>query len=147
MDIADKNTLRDVLRWLRYVMLTIFITNYFDIFYGGYLWLLFVSLAGMFMAMASIVDNEAHFRKSVFKNLNPKFFCKELSWENKNKMPWYIPDGLTDFWHICVGASVFFSIVAVSLNSFNYWYETLCIGLYFFWSTFSAFYDIILKRK
>lgn len=144
---AVRNNLRDIWRFIKLAMVTAIVTNYFNILYGGYLWVFFCVLSGMFFAMGSIVDNEANFRKSIFRNLNPKFFCKELSWDNKNKIHWLIPDGLSDFWHIAIGAAWLCSFIALGLNKYDIWYETAAVGLYYHWTSFSLFYDIILRRK
>lgn len=144
---ANKNTLKSCWYWFKMLIITAFVTNYFNILYGGYLWVFFCILSGMFMAMGSIVDNESNFRKSIFRKLNANFFSKELAWGNKYKFPWYIPDGLTDFWHIVMGASMMCVFIALGLNKYNLWYETAIVGAYYHWTSFSLFYDIILRRK
>lgn len=147
ISIADKRNLKSAWVWLKCVMIPAFLINYFDLFYGGYLWLSFVILAGISMAAACITDNEPNFKKSRFKNLNPLFWCKEKSWQNKYKMKWWIPDGLTDFWHISVASSVTFLLLSVAVQNHNVWYLDLILGLYIFWNTFSLFYDIIFRKN
>ncbi len=144
---AGKDMIRYIKNGWKYLMIPAIVTNYCNVLYGGYLWIAFNMASAIFFAMASIVDNKPNFLKSIFQDLNPLFFCKELSWENKYKLPWFIPDGFSDFWHISMGAGILCLFIAAGLPKPDSWLETVIIGMYYHWTTFSLFYEIILRRK
>lgn len=142
---ADKNTLKSVWLWIKYVMFTAFIVNYFDILYGGYLWLLFAVLSSICNAMMDTLSH--HFSTSVFKKLNQKFWNPIVSSDSAYRIGGY----KIDAWHltksvmiVLLGFSVVFAMLQPTNNA---WYIDLCLfGLA--WNTiFSLFYDIILRRK
>lgn len=139
---ADKNTLKSVWLWIKYVIFTAFIVNYFDILYGGYLWLLFVVLASICNATMDTLDH--HFSTSIFKKLNQKFWNPIVSSDSAYRIGGY----KIDAWHLTKSSMVIFlALSAVFHTNKNFWYVDVCLFGWAWNVTFSLFYDIILRRK
>lgn len=146
-DTGNKKNIVDLWLWLKYAMMSCFLMGYFEILYGGYNWLGWMMLSGVFFAAASKVSNRANFERSIFRKLNPKFWSKEDAWENKYKLPWIIPDGISCFWHISMAAGVALLIYAASVSgvSNGKWLD-FGIGMYFHWTAFSLCYNYIFRK-
>ncbi len=139
---ADKNTLNSVWLWIKYVMVTAFIVNYFDILYGGYLWLLFVVLASICNATMDTLGH--HFSTSIFKKLNQKLWFPLVSSDSAYRIGGY----KIDAWHLTKSSMiVLLGYATVVYKPCNEWYFDLFLFGYFWNTTFSLFYDIILRRK
>jgi hypothetical protein len=104
----------------------------------------FVFLAAFFNACMDICEDEPHFNKSIFKNLDKTFFCKSISWQYAKTILGY----RLDFWHLCksvmisclVGAIVIFRI------HHEWWVHFISFGV--IWNvTFSLFYHKLLRTK
>lgn len=68
-------------------------------------------LAAMFNAVMDSVEYETAFEKSIFSKLNPKWWCKSISWEYVKFLPLtkYRPDA----WHLAKSSMVVFIVLAV----------------------------------
>lgn len=76
--------------------------------------LFLVALMAFFNACMDAFENTPNFNKSIFRNLNKKFWCKDVSWEFAKKIFKY----KLDAWHIAKSLFVIcfaFSIVFVML--------------------------------
>jgi hypothetical protein len=56
-----------------------------------------VFMAALFNSCMDITEEERHFNKSIFRSLDPKFFCKSISWQYAKT----IFNVHLDFWHLC----------------------------------------------
>lgn len=110
-----------------------------------FLWSYFlVFIAAFFDSCMDITEEESHFDKSIFKNLDPKFFCKSISWEYAKT----ILGVHLDFWHLCkfgwlgsmLGAIVVFRI------HHEWWVHYISLAAIWY-VTFQLFYSKILKVK
>lgn len=72
---------------------------------------IFLMLAAMFNALMDSVEYETAFEKSIFSNLNPKWWCKSISWEYVKFLPLtkYRPDA----WHLAKSLMVVFIVLAI----------------------------------
>ena len=108
--------------------------------------LIFIILASVCNA---IMDNLSHhWSKSKFNKLNPYFWNPELSWKNKYTLSKYIPDTLTDAWHIFKGLMatlICFSIVLYT-PMINNALDAVIIVIFGI-LTFNLFYNHILVNK
>ena len=102
-------------------------------------------LAAIFNAVMDTLE-EGHFSKSIFKNLDPKFWYKYESWKYVRRIP--IIDYPIDAWHICKSLMIFClaGATAPSIEIFsNFWLNFIALGV--MWnSIFSVFYSHILKK-
>ena len=73
--------------------------------------LIFLVLAAMFNALMDSVEYETAFEKSIFYKLNPKWWCKSISWEYVKFLPFtkYRPDA----WHLAKSSMVVFIVLAI----------------------------------
>jgi len=106
-----------------------------------------------------------HFSVSIFKNLNPNYWNKNISWTNKyidndvkkGLKKWWIfnkPVALTDAWHLFKSIKEILNTLAITSAilipfTFEFWY----IPLYFILVglsrdlVFDIFYNYLLKSK
>jgi hypothetical protein len=89
-------------------------------------------------------ENEPNFNKSVFKNLNKAFWCKEISWANAKMIFSY----RLDAWHLSKSAMIL--CIVGSILSFEmkheWWVHLISFGL--IWNfTFWLFYIKIFRIK
>ena len=105
--------------------------------------LILFGLAALFNSIMDTLE-EGHFGKSVFRNLNPKFWYKYESWKYAKKIFGYPVDA----WHIskslmiiCLAAAT-----APSVTIFpHYWLNFAALGV--LWNlVFNVFYNHILKK-
>ncbi len=107
--------------------------------------LLFLVLAAAFNALMDSVEYETAFEKSIFSKLNPKWWCKSISWEYVKFLPFtkYRPDA----WHlakssmvVCIVLALVFSVpVSAKLPYF------IILGLA--WNiSFNLFYNHIFRK-
>lgn len=70
------------------------------------------AIGAAFNWMMDSLEDETHFKKSPFKNLNPKFWLKSAAWQAKRlpltKYPW-------NAWHIAKSGMIFSFAIAVSV--------------------------------
>jgi hypothetical protein len=120
-------------------------------------------IGGIFDAMMDTCSD--HFSISVFKNLNPNYWNKNVSWSNKyvNNDPtqgfkrWcgiIIPVALTDAWHLFKSSKEIFNCLALASAAYiGFPYSFDLIILYFVIAglsrdlVFVIFYDHLLKSK
>jgi len=161
MNTATKNVWKSVWWWVKYVMFTAFVVNYFDLLYGGYIWISFTMLAAFCNAVMDVLS--FHYDKSIFSSLNKNFFNPQFSWMNKykkmgnnaidmdkrRKLFWIInyPVQLTDAWHLAKTIMIFsLGFALINYEPCNEWYFDLFLFGYFWNITFSIFYDKILRK-
>ena len=91
--------------------------------------LLFVFIACILNAgMDSLQSN---FDTSFARNWSKTFWNPKLSWENKHKLPEWIPDAFTDGWHLLKMFMLGFLFMAASNQVTNSFYTDLFLfGLY-----------------
>lgn len=105
----------------------------------------FLALAAMFNALMDSVEYETAFEKSIFSKLNPKWWCKSISWEYVKFLPLtkYRPDA----WHlakssmvVCIVLALVFSVeVSSKLPHF------VILGI--LWNlSFNLFYNHIFRK-
>lgn len=166
MDEGTKNVLKDVARWMKYVMIppALVWVAYGELLFEyieNHYYIIFIMLGAMFNAMMDTVSH--HFTTSVFKNKKSSFWNPEYSWMNKYKkmgsngvdmdkrrmLFWKIPmpSQLSDFWHMAKTLMIVsISIGVATFTPYVFWIDLLFIG--YFWNiTFSLFYDTLLRRK
>ena len=104
--------------------------------------ILFV-FAAIFKAVADTVDH--HFGESKFRNLNPKFWDRDISQDRAKKIFGY----KVDAWHLFNSGMIGFFIAAASLHKFDklhwYWWAEIGIGGIVFVGVFNTFYNKILR--
>lgn len=102
-----------------------------------------VFLAAIFKACADAFENTPNFDESIFKNLNKKFWCKEVSWQYAKKLFGY----KFDSWHLSISAMIFSMDGAVVIhfpedNILHF------MGIGVLWNTvFVMFYHKIFQVK
>lgn len=102
-----------------------------------------IILAAIFNSVMDRVENENFFR-SVFKNLDQKFYYKRESWKHAKQIFGY----KLDCWHIAKSLMIVCLALAVVFYSpiFNWWVDFLLFGI--LWNaTFNIFYSRLLKSK
>jgi hypothetical protein len=92
-----------------------------------------------------------HYYNSVFFTEDLKkqnFWNPERSWTRKNSMPWYVPDSLSDAWHI-FKTTMIFSVAGIIILYdvvFVWWLDFILLGVV--WNgVFNVFYNKVLVRK
>lgn len=123
---------------LKFIMIPAFITNYFDVLYGGYLWILFVMFAAISKAMADTVQH--HFYTSVFRGENQSFYNPIVSSAKKTVLGYRF-----DFWHLCNSVMIIAFAFAIVFHTEGFSWIDFCLGGYYFNVTFSLFYDKVLR--
>lgn len=109
-----------------------------------YLWsYLLVFIAAAFNACNDITDEEVHFNKSIFKNLDATFFCKSISWKYHKPFLGIVH---LDFWHLCkyVWIGSLLGAVVVFRIHHQWWVHYISMAAIWF-VTFELFYSKILK--
>jgi hypothetical protein len=104
----------------------------------------FVFLAAFFNACMDAFENSPNFDESIFKRLDKKFWCKDVSWHYAHRIFGY----KFDAWHIAKSAMVICLVIAVVLfrPHHEWWVHFVSIGL--IWNaTFVLFYHVIFKVK
>jgi hypothetical protein len=118
--------------------------------------ILLFAIAGILNAFADTIETEISFRASIFKKLNPKFWCKAVSANHVPFIPFtkYRPDA----WHIAkslwiislAGAAVssmYFPIFTfLNSDSWNAFISLVILGIA--WNVpFSLFYNRVFSKK
>jgi hypothetical protein len=103
-----------------------------------------VFIGAFFNACMDITEEETHFNKSIFKNLDPRFFCKSISWQYAKT----ILKVHFDFWHLCKFGWIFSMLGAIVIFRIHHqWWVHYISLLAIWWITFELFYGKILKVK
>lgn len=103
-----------------------------------------VCLAAIFNACMDTCEDDVHFNKSIFKNLDPTFFCKSVSWQYAKTLLGY----RFDFWHLCKSAMIICLVgaIIVFILHHQWWVHFISLGI--IWnSTFTLFYHKILRKN
>jgi hypothetical protein len=105
----------------------------------------FLILAAMFNAVMDSVEYETAFEKSIFSSLNPKWWCKSISWEYVKFLPLtkYRPDA----WHLAKSSMVVCVVLAVvfSIDTVYKLPQFVLLGL--IWNmSFNLFYNHIFRK-
>lgn len=71
-----------------------------------------ILLAAFFNACMDAFENTPNFNESIFKNLDKRFFCKDVSWQYAKKMFNY----RVDAWHLSKSAMIFCIVGAIVIH-------------------------------
>lgn len=113
---------------------------------------LYIILSAIANAIADRLENVVAFNDSIFYNRDPKFWCKEISWQYAKKIFSY----KIDAWHLAESFQVVILLLALILcfsnmqapNLHGWWLAGLFCFLGILYNvTFNIFYNRILKRK
>ena len=105
-----------------------------------------IALAAMFNALMDTVEYETAFQRSIFHKLNPKWWCKSISWEYVKFLPFtkYRPDA----WHLAKSSMVICIVLALTFSvpvSHKLPYFVV-MGL--IWNmSFNLFYNHLFRRS
>jgi len=103
-----------------------------------------VIIAVFFNAIMDAVENTPNFNESIFKNLDKKFWCKDVSWQYAKKIFNY----KLDAWHLSKSAMIICLAMAIVFfrPKHNWWVHLISIGL--IWNMgFWFFYHKVFKVK
>lgn len=103
-----------------------------------------VFFAAFFNSIMDSTENFANFNKSIFKNLDQKFWLKEESW----KYAKMIFGWRADIWHISKSAMIFCFAGAIILfrPTHQWWVHFISLGI--IWNaTFWLFYNKLFRIK
>lgn len=122
--------------------------------------IIFLVVAFLFKAICDVLNSR--FDKSIFKNINEKYFNPTISWKNKykdgdpNKGAKFLGSTtflvmFTDFWHLCNFIMIISFILSLTLNIyynpiFSIIIDTLLIYI-LYGIVFELFYSKILIKK
>ena len=107
--------------------------------------IIFLALAAMFNALMDSVEYETAFEKSIFYKLNPKWWCKSISWEYVKFLPFtkYRPDA----WHLAKSAMVVCIVLAIVFAAPVSHKLLLFVLFGILWNiSFNLFYNYIFRR-
>jgi hypothetical protein len=116
---------------------------------------LFIALASAFKACADTFENTPNFNESIFKKLNKKFWCKDVSWQYAKVLAVKIPfvkkkfgSYKVDSWHLSITLMVCMAAAAIVayVPHHEWWVHYVSIGV--IWNVvFVLFYHIIFQVK
>ena len=99
-----------------------------------------IILAAICKAVADQVDH--HFGESVFKNLNPEFWDRDISQDKAKRIFGY----KLDAWHLFLSVMIVLMILAIVLHENKLpWYWELLIGGAVWNLIFNLFYNKLLR--
>lgn len=114
-----------------------------------------VFIAAIFKSCADAFENTPNFDESIFKNLDKRFWCKDVSWEFASKLSFRIPftkkrigSYKLDSWHISISFMVFSIIAAIVVYRphHEWWVHFISMGL--IWNAaFWLFYHKIFRVR
>ena len=107
--------------------------------------IIFLALAAMFNALMDSVEYETAFEKSIFYKLNPKWWCKSISWEYVKFLPFtkYRPDA----WHLAKSSMVICIVLALVFAKPEVAKLPYFVILGLTWNvSFNLFYNHIFRR-
>lgn len=102
-----------------------------------------IFMAAVFKACADAFENSPNFNESIFKNLDKKFWCKDVSWQYARKLFGY----RLDSWHLSISAMIFCIDAAIVIQFSN---DRILhfIGIGILWNIiFVCFYHKIFRVK
>ena len=105
----------------------------------------FLSLAAVCNALMDSVEYETAFEKSIFSKLNPKWWCKSISWEYVKFLPFtkYRPDA----WHLAKSSMVVFIVLAVVMTDTQPTKLPYFVVMGLVWNiSFNVFYNHIFRK-
>ena len=103
-----------------------------------------VFVAAFFKSCADAFENTPNFNESIFKNLDKRFWCKDVSWQYAKRLFGY----KFDSWHLSMSAMIFCWIGAIVVFRIHHqwWVHFISMGL--IWNaTFWLFYHKIFRVK
>jgi hypothetical protein len=115
----------------------------------------FIAFAAAFKACADAFENTPNFDESIFKKLNKKFWCKDVSWQYAKVLSIRIPftnkrigSYKIDGWHLSITMMV--CLVAAAIVAYRpyheWWVHYVSIGI--IWNVvFVMFYHGLFKIK
>lgn len=112
----------------------------------AYLWAYgLVFIAAFFNSCCDITEEEVHFKKSIFRNLDARFFCKSVSWQYAKTFFGIVH---LDFWHICKYGwlGCLFGAIIIFRIHHAWWVHYISLWMIWFIS-FELFFSKILKVK
>lgn len=102
------------------------------------------ALAAVFNALMDAFENSPNFHESIFRNLRPSLWLKEVSWQYAKKIFGY----KLDAWHLsksCMIASLAAAVIFYK-QVFNPYIDFACCGIA--WNlSFDVFYHWFFKVK
>ena len=106
----------------------------------------FAICAGFFLAVMDRVENEPSFNKSIFADKDPRWWCKTISWQYVDFLPFtrYRPDA----WHLAKSGMILSCglMAGFSANVVNPVTWGIVLGV-IITASFVLFYDYILIKK
>jgi hypothetical protein len=107
--------------------------------------ILFVTLAATCNALMDSVEYETAFNRSIFSSLNPKWWCKTVSWQYINFIPF--TKYRLDAWHLFKSLMIIAQISAIVSYKpiVNELIDIILFGL--IWNmVFNLFYNHIFRK-
>lgn len=103
-----------------------------------------IVVSAFFNSVMDATENTPNFNESVFKNLNKRFWCKDVSWQFAKRVFGY----KFDAWHMSKSAMIMFLAVSIILFSNHPVHVIHSVGIGIVWNfTFWLFYHKIFKVK
>lgn len=154
MSEVNKKILKSTWLWIKFVMLppALIYLIYGELlfeFLGNRPFMICYMFAAMCNAVMSSVDNKPHYYASRFSGWNPNYWCKEISWDKAFRIGSY----KFDAWHNFQSAMIIALIFGGMINGQGFDYKSLfswidlAMNGYLYNIVFSAFYDIIFRKK
>jgi len=107
--------------------------------------ILFVIVASFFNAIMDWVGDSVHFNGSIFKNRNPNFWNKDVSWNHAKKVFGY----KFDAWHLSKSMMIVLLVFAICTHFtpiYKWWADIFILG--FAWNiSFDIFYYLLKSKK
>ncbi len=103
-----------------------------------------IFIAAFFNACMDAFENTPNFNESIFKNLDKRFWCKDVSWQYAKKLFGY----KFDSWHLAKSAMIFCLVGAIVIYRphHQWWVHFISMGI--IWNVgFWLFYHKIFQVK
>jgi hypothetical protein len=103
-----------------------------------------IFIAAFFNACMDAFENTPNFNESIFKNLDKRFWCKDVSWNHAKKIFSYKADA----WHLSKSAMIFCLVGAIIIfrSHHQWWVHFISMGIILN-VTFWLFYHHLFKVK
>ena len=99
-------------------------------------------MGAVFNAVMDRTENSVAFNKSIFSHRDPKFWCKDISWQYAKKLPF--TRYKLDAWHIAKSMMIICLAFSLTLDGLVWW-EVPILGT--MWNAvFTFFYHDALKN-
>lgn len=104
---------------------------------------IFIIIAALMNASMDMLENEVAFNKSVFSNLNRKFWLKSESWNYALRIfGWKL-----DAWHIAKSLMIIFMVLAmVTYSELTNWFGDMLLYGIAWNASFNVFYNQLLRK-